>query len=59
MKRCSSCREKLWIVMFRVLSNGYRAGMCDDCERAYDRRRKSPHLYPELVSLDHALDVEG
>ena len=49
MKRCSACREPRWIVEFRVLSNGYRAGMDEECERAYDRYRASPHLYPEFA----------
>jgi hypothetical protein len=39
-KICARCRTETWIELFRILSQGQRASMCEDCERAYDRERK-------------------
>jgi len=58
-KRCSSCHEKRWIVEFRVLSHGSRTSLCEECERVYDRLRKSRHLYPDFVGLSEARNVPG
>jgi hypothetical protein len=38
-KDCTRCHRKRSIKMFRLLSSGYRQGMCVDCERDYERDR--------------------
>lgn len=44
-KECTRCGRTRSINLFRLLSSGYRQGMCEDCERDYDRdrwHRRSP-----------------
>lgn len=39
-KKCSGpCGKTRVITKFRLLSSGYRQGMCEDCERDYERDR--------------------
>jgi hypothetical protein len=38
-KECTRCAKKRAISKFRLLSSGYRQGMCVDCEREYERDR--------------------
>jgi hypothetical protein len=39
-KKCTgACGKTRVISKFRLLSSGYRQGMCIDCERSYERER--------------------
>ncbi len=38
-KECTTCGRTRLIKFFRLLSSGYRQGMCVDCERDYERER--------------------
>jgi hypothetical protein len=38
-KVCTRCDRRRAISKFRLLSSGYRQGMCEDCERDYERER--------------------
>lgn len=38
-KECTRCGRRRGIEKFRLLSSGYRQGMCTDCERDYERER--------------------
>lgn len=37
----NGCGELRWIEEFRVLSSGYRAAYCGDCERRFDCWRRN------------------
>ena len=47
------CRRRRPLERFRMLSHGYRAAYCDDCERAWDRLRW--HRRKHLVRPDSAI----
>jgi hypothetical protein len=38
-KECTRCGRHRAIRFFRLLTSGYRQGMCTDCERDYERDR--------------------